>query len=516
MVVIDDARQVKAWDEASLTALGVSALELMEQAATAFVIKFAEDYPLRRTGDVHVYVGPGGNGGDGLAIARLLENRGYATYVHALWREVASCTAEVRTNWQRLQDMRYSRLVHLDPEALLPDEQVLDNAVAIDAMFGVGLSRPLGGSLAKVAEAISSGYRDIVSVDTPSGISADGSVFEPAVEPTRTYTFQAPKLAALLPDTGAGWGTLHVLDIGLPTFAAGELGTRYRVLRATDVAAGLQPRKPFTFKNTYGHVLILAGSRGKAGAALMSGVAAYRAGCGLVTFVAPTDLVHILQIGLPEAMVVCDPHTSLLTQVPDLSPYDAIVVGPGIGTSHATGEMLGELFGRVGDTPLVVDADALNLIAARDDLRAALPQQAVLTPHPGEFERLAGASSSSLDRLARLEAFAKTTGTTVVLKGRYTTIAKTGEQTVFNVSGNPGMATGGMGDTLTGIIAAALATEADPYEAACLGVLLHGTAGDIAAEQLGYEALLATDVSQHLGAAYRRLREELSAQTDPP
>ena len=531
--VVTDPQQVRDWDAATLARDGISSLELMERAARAFVDRFAKRHPLVDRERVDVLCGPGNNGGDGAAIARLLEALGYTTTVWGWWDGPEARSADLRANWQRLVDKGHPRIRVNEDYDFSARPQVI-----IDALFGVGLDRELRGAYADTVRTVNgdapagvdpeewTGQRPVgvvvVSVDVPSGQRIDGTAPEwLCVDAHETVTFQAIKFGALLPDTGPAWGSVQLVDLELDTPAPVEKGGTGRLTRHDAYGlTGLRDR--FTHKGTYGHVLVMAGSRGHAGAALLCGRGAYRSGCGLVTFFAPARLEGALQLGLPEAMVRCDPDDDRLTTVPDLSPYDAVVVGPGIGTDPRTAAVVRGVCEAAGERPVVFDADALNLIAADDSLLDRLPAYAILTPHPGEFYRLAGGSRHAHQRYDRLRAFAgglPSDGAVVVLKGQYTAVCSRAGDLGFNFpAGNPGMATGGMGDVLAGAIAGCAAQlvrrmttdlerEELAWAAASTAVLAHAHAGDLAAAALGQAGLLAGDVADRLGLGLREVRE---------
>ena len=531
--VITDSQQVRDWDAATLARDGISSLELMERAARAFVEHLVERYPLTEYERIDVLCGPGNNGGDGAAIARLLEASGYTTTVWGWWASDAARSEDLAANWQRLVDKGHGRLHVGERYDFRASPQVV-----IDALFGVGTNRPLEDPYREVVLTINGATKDgdyaeesslsrpveleVVSVDVPSGQAVDGRHADwLCVDADETFTFEAIKLSALLPETGPAWGLIRIVHFGLeipPIVPKGSIG----LLTRDDGGRLRHHRRRFTHKGTYGHVLVLAGSRGHGGAALLCGRGAYRAGAGLVTFHAPARLEALLQVGLPEAMVSLDADSDVLTGLPDLSPFDAVVVGPGIGQDDRTRVVLAELFAAAGDRPIVVDADGLNLLARHEELMASLPRRAILTPHPGEFRRLAGDFAGGRERLELLRAYARelpSEEAVVVLKGQYTAIANRQGDIGYNLfEGNPGMATGGTGDVLAGVIAGCAAQlvkvaedaferESIAWDAASIGVLAHGRAGDLAGGVFGEAGLLAGDVADRIGMALRDLSE---------
>lgn len=530
--VITDAQQVRDWDAATLERDGITSVELMERAARAFVEYFVGRYPLDEYERIDVLCGPGNNGGDGAAIARLLEAVGYTTTVWGWWGSPERRSRDLQVNWERLEAKGHSRLRVNEAYDFSAGPQLV-----VDALFGVGLDRPLEAPYVDVVRTLNdeapgtdpddrAGQRPprltVVSVDVPSGQAIDGrSPGWPCVVADRTVTFEAVKLSALFPESGLVWGAVQVTHFGLATpviVPEGGVG----LLTPDDGKAVVAPRRRFNHKGRQGHVLVVGGSRGHGGAALLCGRGAYRAGAGLVTFYAPSRLEVILQLGLPEAMVLLDDDPDRVTAIPDLDPYDVIAVGPGLGRDPRTEEALLRLFAAAGERPVVVDADALNLIAASEQLRAALPPRAILTPHPGEFRRLAGGGDSGRERYELLRAFARglqSDESAVVLKGQYTAVANRTGDVGFNFfEGNPGMATGGTGDVLTGVIAgcaAQLLEQAEndseragvAWDAASIGVLAHARAGNLARDAFGEAGLLAGDVADRVGQAIRSLAE---------
>ena len=522
MYVVDDAAQVRAWDEQTCREQGLTSLALMERAARTFAEVFVARFPVDDHTVVDVLCGPGNNGGDGAAIARLLEARGYEVHVWGFWADAEGRSLDLVANWGRLAERHHPRLRVNESYQPTPGTRVI-----VDALFGVGLSRMLSGAFAKTVVAVNERADGItaVSVDVPSGQRVDGGAPDwSCVHADLTATFGSPKQACLLRETGAAWGEPVLLPVGLAEPPAWATPSTPRVLTdgfVRELAGALAgPRRRFTHKGTYGHVLVLAGSRGHAGAALLAGCGAYHAGCGLVTFHVPSRLEQAVQIGLPEAMCFVDPHDDHLTAVPDLERYDAVVVGPGIGQHADTRAALTDLFERVGERPVVIDADALNLVAAHPELRASLPPRSILTPHPGEFARLAGAGPDGYAQLQALRAFAKTlpAESAIVLKGQYTAVAAADGRLAYNFfAGNPGMASGGMGDVLAGCLAGLAARSADAYAVACLGVLAHARAGDLTRRARGEDGVLAGGVAERLGLAMRTVATDpLTSSTQSP
>lgn len=500
-VKILSAQQTHELDATTIDRQRITSLELMNRAVTAFCERFSRHYPLPSDRLVLVFCGSGNNGGDGLGIARHLHEAHYE--VQVVDCQIGTRSDNNQAQWQALKDKRVIPITPLEPDAPLPD--IPDEAIVIDGLFGSGLSRPVEGYWAELLEHLNAASAERVAIDIPSGLFADQPSAGPAFRADLTLSFQLPKLAFFLPENAATVGNWELVDIGLDADCIAETPTDNYYQTEADLRALLHPRRPFDHKGTFGHALIVAGSYGKVGAAILCSRAVLRAGAGLVTVHAPRCAYEIMQIAFPEAMIKTDRHRFVLTEIGPIDTYRAIGIGPGIGTNDCTAEALKELIDRA-EVPLVVDADALNILGQHPDYQAKLPEGSILTPHPKEFERLFGKTENDFARLELLRNKAKELGVVIVLKTGATTIASPDGQLYFNGSGNPGMGTAGTGDVLTGILTGLLAQSYTPVAAARLGVYLHGLAGDIAAEELEQESLIAEDVITHLGKAFRRLK----------
>jgi hydroxyethylthiazole kinase-like uncharacterized protein yjeF len=485
--------QIRSLDQYTIQNEPISSLDLMERASNAFVGWFCNQFV--NTRPVCVFCGKGNNGGDGLAIARLLSQLSYDVQV-----VVADYTPNASDDFtQNLDRLK----THFNPAFISSADQfptLSSQVVCIDALLGSGLSRPADGLLAGIIHKINALPNKVVSVDIASGLYMDNANGEndPIVEPDHTVTFQLPKLPFLLPQNVRFTGEWHVVDIGLSGKYIQELPTPYWFTDKKAAEKLIQPRGKFSHKGTFGHALLLAGSFGKMGAAVLSGRACLRSGVGLLTMHAPVCGYDIVQISAPEAMVSIDKNDRHISQFPDLEPYSAVGVGPGVGQEPVTIALLEELLDQV-KVPLIIDADALNILSGNRSLLDKLPPNTILTPHPKEFQRLAGESGDEYERLELARDFAGKYQVIICLKGANTAVILPNGEVHFNSTGNPGMATGGTGDVLTGIITSLLAQKYKPSEAAILGVYQHGLAGDRAAEQKGKTALIASDVVENLG-----------------
>ncbi|KAA0993918.1 NAD(P)H-hydrate dehydratase [Dyadobacter aurulentus] len=487
------AAQIRSIDQYTIQNEPISSIDLMERASNAFVNWFRNQFV--NTRPVCVFCGKGNNGGDGLAIARLLNQLSYDVKV-IIADYTANESQDFSQNLNRLQ-------AHLKPATIHSDDQfpaLAPNVVIIDALLGSGLSRPVEGLLAAIIQKINELPNRVVAVDIASGLFMDkaNSKNDPIIKPDHTVTFQLPKLPFLLPQNARYAGDWHIVDIGLSEKYIQELHTPYHFTDRTRAEKIIKPRDKFSHKGTFGHALLLAGSFGKMGAAILAGRACLRSGVGLLTMHVPVCGYEIVQISAPEAMASIDKNDQHVSQFPELGSYSAVGVGPGVGQEPVTIAMLEELLDQV-KVPLIIDADALNILSIHRHLLDKLPPNTILTPHPKEFQRLAGESSDEYERLELAREFAGKYQVIICLKGANTAVILPNGEVHFNSTGNPGMATGGTGDVLTGIITGLLAQKYSPAEAAILGVYQHGIAGDRAAAKKGQIAMIASDLVEGLG-----------------
>lgn len=496
------AAQTREADAYTIAHEPISSLYLMERAAHALAT-WVENH-FNRGPLICLFCGPGNNGGDGLALARMLHQNAYDVQVFTVTGGQPT-SADFKQNLDRLP-----------PEIPLKDltsasdfSETQQGTLLIDALFGTGLSRPVTDVYAQVIERINATQLPVLAVDIPSGLFSDSPTPAEAavVKANVTLCLGSPKLAVLLPTSGKFTGSFATLPIGLhPDFLEQE-PCQHVLLQHAQIKALLKPRQKFTHKGTYGHALLVGGSYGKIGAIVLSAKAALRAGVGLLTVQAPEVGYSILQIAVPEAMVSPDEHSQHISRFPeDLTSYQCLGIGPGLGKAEAMRLALEQLF-RQALPPLVLDADALNLLAADRQLLQNLPPDSILTPHPKEFERLAGPAQDDFHRLKLLGDFCREHSCYVVLKGSNSCIGTPSGTFYFNTTGNPGMATGGTGDVLTGILTALRAQGYSALETCQLGVYLHGLAGDLAAQQHSEPALIASDLTDFLGAAFLELQK---------
>ena len=441
----------------------ISSEDLMERAAGK-VFEWLLQH-INKENKVKIFCGSGNNGGDGLVVARRLTEVGIAVKAYVI-KEIKS----------------------------KGDFPPIDkNDIIVDALFGSGLNRPIEGLAGELIEYLNQQHAIRVAIDIASGLFADSPSPAAAIfKPDYTLTFQMPKLAFMMPENDPYVGQLEVLDIKLHPQYLLEVETNNFLVDREMVKPIIHKRPKYSHKGTYGHALLVAGSEGKTGAAILGARSCLRTGVGLLSVKLPQSAWTPLQASLPEAMIHTDDK---------MDAFNAIGVGPGLSTSDDAQRMVRQLI-QDAHVPLVMDADALNILGENKTWLSFLPPKTILTPHPKEFERMFGKTSNSFERLALLREKAVQYGIIIVLKGAHTAVAMPNGTVFFNNTGNPGMATAGSGDVLTGMILSLLAQRYTPEEAAVLGVYLHGLAGDIAASEIGQEALIASDITENIGKAY--------------
>lgn len=500
-------QQLRALDAATLRAEDITSLDLMERAAREMLRYFLAHHPDRQR-PIIVFAGPGNNGGDGLALARLLSGEGYADLSVYLFNTKNALSPDCGTNAQRLrEECPDVPLTEIQQQFETPTFR--PGTLIIDALFGIGLSKPLTGGYAALVVLINAAQLEVVSLDMPSGLMAeDNTLNSPSaiVRATTTLTIGHPKLALLLDDCQDYCGTVRLLDIGLTREPLGEMQLPYRISEHAEIRPLLGQRPPHGHKGTFGHALLVAGSYGMAGAAILSARACLRSGVGKLTVHTPPCNNDILQVAVPEAVLHHDSDPRITTAAVPADPFSAVAVGPGIGTDPRTALALIEQ-ARHTVVPLLLDADAINILGSHKGWMPQVPRGTIFTPHPGEMRRLGNRRDDSYSLLLEAIETARRGAFFVILKGHRTAICTPSGQVYFNPTGNSGLATAGSGDVLTGILLALLA-QGYEREAACrLGVYLHGLAGDIAARTLGEHSLTAHDIVQYLPQAFLQLEK---------
>ena len=495
---------VKQLDAYTVEHEPVTELDLMERASQAV----ADEICSRWSADVPmvVFAGPGNNGGDALAVSRLLALKGYtlAVYLFNIKGTLSPCCRQNRDRLPACPELTFHEIKEQFTPPVLTARHVV-----IDGLFGTGLNGPLSGGFAAVVRYINAAASQVVSIDVPSGLMGEDNthnIMSAVVRADVTLTFQCPKLAFLLPETAGKAGEWKVLDIGLHPEALRQTSTPYALTEPEDVRALLKPRARFAHKGDFGRALLIAGQQGMAGAAILAARACMRSGAGLLTVHTPQCNNIMLQTAVPEAMTQADADFTCFSEAPPTDAYQAVGIGPGLGKAEETRRALLELL-EYNRTPMVVDADALNLLSEEQAALYRLPAGSILTPHPGEMDRLVGSSPNSYIRLQKACELARKAQVCIVLKGACSAVIAPDGQCCFNPTGNPGMATAGCGDVLTGVLLALLAQGYDALAAARLGTYVHGLAGDMATLRMGEISLTAGDVAAHLPQAFRSLAE---------
>ncbi len=491
---IPSIKDARAADAYTIENEPISSIDLMERAASQIYLWLMKKLKSKEV-SIKIFCGKGNNGGDGLVLARLLSAQDI--YAEVFIVHVSdNFSPDCEENYERLKEITEVPVYGIFSKDDFP--KISNKDIIIDAMFGSGLSRPLEGLAAEMVNHLNNNNAIRIAVDIASGLYADsinngGAIFKADY----TLSMQFPKMAFLYPENEPYVGKWEVLDIKIHPDYVENVDALNFYTTADVVKPLIHKRGKHSHKGTYGHALLIAGSTGKTGAAMLASEACMRAGVGLLTTHLPKSAMLPLQVYLPEAMISVDKSDDCFSQLPDLNPYNAIGVGPGLGNAEETATALKHLIQDV-KVPMVLDADALNIISENKTWLAFLPERTIITPHPKEFERLFGKTTDSRQRLELQREMSQKYKIIIVLKGANTSVAFPNGNIFFNSTGNPGMATAGSGDVLTGIILSLLAQHYTPEEAAIIGVFMHGRAGDKAAAEKGMEAMIASDISKAL------------------
>jgi ADP-dependent NAD(P)H-hydrate dehydratase / NAD(P)H-hydrate epimerase len=501
--------QIRKIDAFTIAHEPVASIDLMERAASALALWISERYP--KNSSFLFFAGPGNNGGDAWALARLLYLKGYIKLAVFSIQGSAQLSMDSEINKKRLIEQTQVSIKEILSEKDFP--VIHEEDVIIDGLFGSGLSRPLDGLPSDLVQYINNSNADqIIAIDIPSGLFGEDNsknITENIIKAQYTLSFQFPKLSFFFAENSDFIGEWHVLDIGLHQDYINEEPTLFYYISPDNARERLRQRKKFSHKGNYGHALLIAGSYGMMGAAILSAKSAVRAGTGLVTTHVPRLGVETIQQSVPESLISIDSSETQFSHYPQLDQYSAVGIGPGLGRDPRTKEGLTELLQEV-KVPIIIDADGLNLLSTINNWKEKLPEHTVLTPHPKEFERLFGVFTDNYSRLQAQQKFSEEKNCIVVLKGAHTCITLPGGDTWFNTTGNPGMAKGGSGDVLTGLILGLLAQGYSCTDASILAVYLHGCAGDIAARQMGQHAMIPSDIIDNIGSAFNVIEEKKS------
>lgn len=495
---------IKKLDAYTIENEPITSIDLMERAAEALTEAISQRWEIETP--VTVFAGPGNNGGDALAVARMLAEKKYKVEVF-LFNTKDNLSADCQTN-KELIEMMPEVTFHEISTQFVPPVLTAQHLV-IDGLFGSGLNKPLSGGFAAVVKYINASTATVVSIDIPSGLMSEENTFNVKsniIHADVTLSLQLPKLAFLFGENTEFVGEWELLEIGLNKVGIQQTETNFEMLEGEEIRTLIKPRKQFAHKGDFGHALLIAGSKGMAGASVLAARACLRSGVGLLTVHAPQCNNDILQTSIPEAMVQPDLSENYFSAPRETDPYMAIGIGPGIGRNEETEAALLEQLS-LCQVPVVLDADALNLLANHRHHLTNLPKGSILTPHPKELERLVGKCQDSYERLMKACELARTAKVHIVLKGAYSAIVTPAGKCYFNPTGNPGMATAGSGDVLTGVILSLLAQGYTAEEAAKIGTYIHGLAGDFAQKKNGMIGLIAGDIVDNLPTAWKLVSE---------
>lgn len=500
------AAQIHELDNYTITHEPIKSIDLMERAAKTITRAIMDEWTDRTP--MVIFAGPGNNGGDALAVARLLAEENYKVSVY-LFNIHNKLSDDCAANKQRLIDSK--RVGHFTEVTLNFDPpELTEDMVVIDGLFGSGLNKPLIGGFASLVKYINQCPAKVVSIDIPSGLMCEDNTYNihsNIIRADLTLTLQQKKLSMMMADCQKYIGRLRVLDIRLSKEYIDKTEANCRILEEQDVRRLLTPRDDFAHKGAMGNALIIAGSYGMAGAAVLATRACLRSGVGKVTVHTPRRNYLVMQTAVPEAVMQMDHEETYFSESVDSTDFDALGIGPGLGLVENTAiALIGQI--RRTSCPIVADADALNILANHQAWMQQLPSGIIMTPHPKEFDRMAGSTSNNdYERLIRAQQMAEHIKGYIILKGHHSALCMPDGHIVFNATGNSGMATAGSGDVLTGIVTALLARGYDKGTACQLGMYLHGLAGDLAAKEVGKESLVASDIIQFLPKAFLKLED---------
>ena len=498
--------QIHELDRYTIEHEPIRSVDLMERAAKAITHAITEEWTTHTP--VVVFAGPGNNGGDALAVARLLINEGYKvkTYLFNITNHLSD---DCVLNRQRLLDGKHAKDL-IEVTAKFDPPELTADMLVVDGLFGSGLNKPLAGGFASLVKYINQSPAKVVSIDVPSGLMSEDNTYNVRANIIHAYltlTLHERKLSFLFGDAQQFIGKLKVLDIRLSPEYIQKTEAQYYVLEENDIRSRLLHREDFAHKGNMGNALIVAGSYGMAGAAVLATRACLRSGVGKVTAITPKKNYDIMQIAVPEAVLQMDHEETAFTEAVDTDGFDALGIGPGLGRQETTAiAMIAQI--RRAQCPIVADADALNILASHRAWMQQLPKGIIMTPHPQELDRLTGSpANADYERLHRTCELAKSLQAYIILKGHNSALCLPNGNVFFNPTGNSGMATAGSGDVLTGIITALLARGYHQQNACMVGMYLHGLAGDLAAKELGKESLVASDIIDHLPQAFKYLED---------
>jgi len=500
---IFSTRQIKELDDYTIRNEPIASADLMERAADQLLRWYVRNFDRSRR--VLIFAGPGNNGGDGLALARLLSVNRFNAEVFFV-KDSGKTSEDWNHNYQRLE--KETTVIVNTVESIEHFPFISSDDIVIDAILGSGLTRPAEGLAGGVIEKLNKTDSVVISIDIPSGLfGEDNGSNKPdnIICADFTLSFEFPKLCFMFAENTRFTGEWHILPIGLSSNAIRNTATPYSFLENDYVFSLLKKREKFDHKGKFGHGLLIAGSHGKMGASVLGARAALKTGIGLITCHVPGCGYQVIQTSVPEAMAHVDKNELYTSEIETGDPIDAVGIGPGIGTDTVTQNAF-HAFLAVQSKPVVIDADGINILGLNKDWLSELPGKTILTPHIREFERIAEKTDNSFIRLQKQTEFAANYNCILILKGAHTSVATPEGKVIFNSTGNPGMATAGSGDVLTGMILSLLAQGYSPENASVIGVYLHGLAGDIAAAKSGYESIIASDIIDNISNAFLKIK----------
>ncbi len=496
--------QQREADAYTIAHKNILSINLMEKAASLIADEISNRW--EKSHRIVIFAGSGNNGGDAVAVARMLFLKNYQVEVY-LFNVTGILSSNCMTNVKRLQECGCPNYHEISNSFEPP--HLNDTDIIIDGLFGSGLNKPLSGGFASVVKYINQSQAQVVSIDMPSGLMGEDNSYnirQNIIRANLTLSIQLPKLAFFYPENEEFIGEWKLLNIGLSQEFIDQAETPYNLSEENYMKSIIKPRNKFAHKGQFGHGLLIAGTYGMAGAAILAAKACMRSGIGRLTVHTPVCNHHTIQTSVPEALVQDDVHEHYFAEPVDLDNFQAIAIGPGIGqeeeTAQATIDQICECY-----IPLILDADALNIFSTHRNYLNRIPKNSILTPHIGELERIIGKCSNSHERLSKAKELASYLQCFIILKGAYTAIITPNGKIVFNPTGNPGMATAGSGDVLTGILLALISQGYSPENACLLGVYIHGAAGDIASREYGEISMTASDIINALPEAWKSITD---------
>jgi len=500
MSKILNSKQIHKADKVTITKNNITSIDLMEYASKQcfeWIHSRLNGNPLL----IHVFCGTGNNGGDGLAISRMLKKHGYIIKTYVL-NHTDKRSSDFLVNYERLKELGdWPNMIESENDF----PQITENDMVIDAIFGIGLNRSPKGYYKNIIKHINNSKAYVLSIDVPSGLFLDKPITDKdsVIKAFQVLTFQTPKLAFFLPENEDYCLNWDVLPIGLDEEFIYKTKSQYFTIEKHDVLGMYKMRSKFSHKGEFGHSLIIGGSFGKIGAVSLASKAALKIGSGLVTALIPNCAYTVMQSSIPEVMVEVDNKNEIHNFKFKTKPT-VIGIGIGLGISKKTQDGFAK-FLKSNKIPLVIDADGLNILSKNKKLLELLPKNSILTPHPKELERLLGKWKNDFDKLKKIISFSHKYNVILVLKGAYTIISTSSKEIYFNTTGNPALATAGSGDVLTGIITGLIAQNYSPFEASVFGVYIHGLTADIALQTQSYETFIASDIIDNLSNAFVNL-----------